>query len=824
MLRLNEHRMRPHGLADLLLYDSLVDDGILLLQDGALLAAWSFRGPDMGSSTHAEMAALSARLNAVLRLGSGWMVQCDAIRCQAPEYPGDGAFPDPVTRIIDEERRMQFLAEGAHFESEYFLALTYLPPAASEEKVKGWMFDGRAQSQDAPARKALDDFTSRIANFKDRFSSIFRVQRLRGMRFENEGGFPRVHDGLLRYVRRCVTGDDYPFEQPDIPVYLADILGSRDFVAGIEPKIGSRHVRAIAIDGFPKASYPAILSALDTLPIEYRWNTRAILLDPEEARAVLDKTRRKWRSRMRGWKDQVFRTQTGPVNLHAQEMAADAEEAMGVASSGDVQFALYSSNIICMAQDREAVDANASLVVKTIQNLGFDCRIETVNAVEAWRGTLPGDGYRNVRRVLLHTLNLADMLPITSVWSGLRENPSSLMPPGSPPLLYAATSGSTPFRFNMHVADVGHTLMVGPTGAGKSTLLALMVAQWFRYPQAQVFAFDKGYSLYMLTRAAGGEFYDIAGERTPLAFCPLREIDSDAELAWAVDWLEALCVMQGLELSPKQRNALTAAVQELRLSPTRTLSEFCANVQDLEIRDALQYYTLAGPMGALLDADEDMLGSGRFLTFETESLMSVGDKAVVAVLLYLFRQIERRLDGSPTLVPLDEAWVYLGHDLFRNRLRDWLKTMRKRNGVVLLATQSLSDIFNSSIKDVVLESCPTKILLPNTEARNPASLGFYQSIGLNERELQIIQTSLPKREYYVISPLGRRLISLGLGAVGLAFVGINGREERQRAEKVMEASGDRWQAAWLRQRGIPDWAEYYEALIEAERSSSCAVV
>ena len=824
MLRVNEHKIRAHGLADLLLYDSLVDDGILLLQDGALMAAWSFRGPDMGSSTHAEMAALSARLNAILRLGSGWMVQCDAIRFQAPEYPEGGAFPDAVTRIIDEERRMQFLAEGAHFESEYFLALTYLPPAASEERIKGWMFEGRTQPQDALARKALEDFTCRIANFEDRFSSLFRVRRLCSERFENDGGFPRVQDALLRYVRRCITGEDHPFEQPEIPVYLSDILGSRDFVAGMEPKIGSRHVRVVAIDGFPKASYPAILSALDTLPMEYRWNTRAILLDPEEARTLLDKTRKKWRSRMRGWKDQVFRTQSGPVNLHAQEMAADAEEAMGIASSGDVQFALYSTNIVCMAQDRETVEANASLVMKTIQNLGFDCRIETVNAVDAWRGTLPGDGYCNVRRVLLHTLNLADMLPITSVWSGLRENPSSLLPSGSPPLLYAATSGSTPFRFNLHVADVGHTLMVGPTGAGKSTLLALIIAQWFRYTRAQVFAFDKGYSLYVLTRAAGGEFYDIAGERTPLAFCPLRQIDSDAELAWAVDWLEALCVIQGLELSPRQRNALTSALQELRLSPTRTLTEFCANVQDLEIRDALQYYTLAGPMGALLDAEEDMLGSGRFLTFETENLMALGDKAVIAVLLYLFRQIERRLDGSPTLVPLDEAWVYLRHDLFRDRLRDWLKTMRKRNGAVLLATQSLSDIFHSPIQDVVLESCPTKILLPNTEARNPASLGFYQSLGLNERELQVIQTSLPKREYYVISPLGRRLISLGLGAVALAFVGINGREERQRAEKVMETSRERWQAAWLRQRGIPDWAEYYESLLDAERSTSWAVV
>ena len=163
--------------------------------------------------------------------------------------------------------------------------------------------------------------------------------------------------------------------------------------------------------------------------------------------------------------------------------------------------------------------------MKTIQNLGFACRLETVNAIEAWRGSLPGDGYRNVRRTLVHTLNLADILPTSSVWAGLRENPSGLMPKNSPPLLYAATTGATPFRFNLHTSDLGHTLVCGPSGAGKSTLLGLLAAQWFRYEGAQVFAFDKGYSMYVLNRAAGGEFYDLGGPKTRLAFCPLRQLE-----------------------------------------------------------------------------------------------------------------------------------------------------------------------------------------------------------------------------------------------------------------------------------------------------------
>ena len=818
-MQITQHRTRARGLADLLLPFALVEDGILLQQDGSLLVAWSYRGPDMHSATHAEMHALAARLNSILRLGSGWMIHSDLIRSRAPGYPSQGRFPHVVTRVIDDERRQQFMDEGVHFESEHYLALTYLPPIEAEEKVKGWMFEGRSDADSGVAHLILEQFKSRVEMFENVFASLFRVERLRRLDFDDDFGFTQSHDRLLRYFRRCITGDDYSYALPDIPVYLNEILASDDFHGGVEPCIGRKHVRIIALDGFPKTSFPGVLGEIDSLPMEYRWSTRAILLDPQEASGILDKTRKKWRSRIRGFKDQVLRSQNGAVNLYAQLMAEDAEQAMGVAASGDVQFAQYTSNIICLDEDLDRLGENVRTVIKRIQNLGFSCRLEAVNAVEAWRGSIPGDGYRNVRRVLLHTLNLADLLPITSVWAGQRENPSRLMPKNSPPLLFGATTGATPFRVNLHVSDLGHTLMCGPSGAGKSTALGLIAAQWFRYPRAQVFAFDKGYSLFVLTKAAEGEFYDLAGDKTDLAFCPLREIDSDADLTWAVTWLEDLCSLNGLIVTPKHRNALTQALQQLRLSPSRTLTELSANVQDLDVREALQFYTLSGPLGQLLDADEDLLGDGRFLTFETESLLQLDDKAVIPVLLYLFRRIEKRLDGSPTLVTLDEAWAYLRHPIFRERLRDWLKTLRRMNGIVLLATQNLSDICKSEISDVILEMCPTKILLPNGEAKNPASKEFYDRVGLNSRELDILQTSIPKQHYYFISPLGRRLISLGIHNVALSFVGVNGREERQLVEDLIEKSPESWQSEWLRFRAealkderLAGWADYYEQL------------
>ncbi len=195
----------------MLLPYALVDDGILLQQDGSLLAGWSFRGPDMMSASASEMEALSARLNQILRLGSGWMICCDAIRTRAPGYPPPGAFPDAITRIIDDERREQFMAEGAHFESNYFLTLTYLPPVEVEEKIKGFLFEGkRPAGENQIATQVLDRFRSRIDVFENVFGSLFHAARLKRARITDDFGFAQEYDELLRYLQRCISGDDHP--------------------------------------------------------------------------------------------------------------------------------------------------------------------------------------------------------------------------------------------------------------------------------------------------------------------------------------------------------------------------------------------------------------------------------------------------------------------------------------------------------------------------------------------------------------------------------------------------------------------------------------
>jgi type IV secretion system protein VirB4 len=815
MRPLAEVRTKEAGFADYLLYDCMIAPGVLFGKDASFTAGWYFRGADLASSTVEELQTVSARLNLALRaLSGGWMIHCDLVRRTSPGYPARGAFRDRTTLVMDEERRQQFTREGAHYESSYAIFLTHLPPKSQEAKVAAFMIEGEEKTdRTSHAPKTLEAFKKAATDFEETVTSVLNLQRMVDTEQEDGQGGKNIFSELLAYLHFAATGEYHPMVLPKNLMYLDSMIGNADYVGGFKPRVGDKHMRVVTLDGFPQESYPGMLAALDDLSISYRWTTRFIFLDHEKAKQEIDSVRKKWKQKIRGFMDQLLGRQNGAINYDAADMEADANGAMSEAESGDVRFGRYTSTVVLFGADPERLDNEEREVRKLFQGRGFAARSEGANATEAFLGSLPADGYRNIRRQMLHTMNLADLLPTTAVWAGLAKNPCPFYPPDSPPLMMAATTGHTPFRISLHVGDVGHTLILGPTGSGKSTLLTFLVAQHFRYPRAQVFAFDKGYSMYGLCKASGGEHYDIAGEKTKLAFCPLRAIDSDADLLWAVEWVEALVLLsrgsEASSVSAQERNMLTQAMMMLRESNTRTITEYSANVQDQNLKAALQHYTISGPMGTLLDADTDSLGTNRFMVFEMEHLMSLGDKAVVPVLLYLFRAIEKRLDGSPTLIPLDEAWIMLSHPVFRERIREWLKVMRKANAAVIPATQSLDDIFNSPIRDVLLESCPTKILLPNPVAKDKASAEKYEYMGLNYRQISIIAESEPKKHYYYLSPKGRRLFEFGFGKVALSFIGASGKEDVAAIEALSAQHGETWPAEWLRRRGLNEWADYW---------------
>ena len=444
-------------------------------------------------------------------------------------------------------------------------------------------------------------------------------------------------------------------------------------------------------------------------------------------------------------------------------------------------FGYVTTTVTVLGETREQADDKRRLVERTIQSHGLVTIAEQLNVVEAWLSSIPGNAYANVRQPLISTLNLAHLMPVSAVWAGPARNQHL----DGPPLMITRPEASTPFRLVTHVGDVGHTLIAGPTGMGKSVLLATLALQFRRYPGARLLIFDMGRSLRATTLGLGGVHYDL-GDSASIAFQPLANIDDDRQRTWASEWVQARLLQEGVQVGPEERSAIWTALLSLAGVPKaqRTLTGFTLLLQDPSLREALEPYLLGGPHGHLLDADKDCLADAPVQCFEMEALMS-SQASVAAVLGYLFHRFDDQFDGAPTMLILDEAWLFLDEPLFAARIRQWLKTLRKKNVSVIFATQSLADIDASSIASAVIESCASRILLPNPQAQEPHIRELYRAFGLNDRQVAMIAGAVPKREYYYQSRQGNRLFELALGPVALAFAAAAAPEDQRRIDQVL---------------------------------------
>ena len=798
MMNLAEYRRTSTRLADFLPWAALVAPGVVLNKDGSFQRSARFRGPDLDSAVQAELIAVAGRLNSAFRrLGSGWAIFVEAQRHAVGAYPAC-QFPDPASAMVDAERKADFEEEAVHYESSYFLTFTFLPPAEDAARAESWLYEGKAErGVDAwEALRGFVDHTDRILQLVEAF-------------MPECGWLDDVE--TLTYLHSTVSTKRYRVRVPETPMYLDALVADQPLTGGLEPRLADAHLRILTVVGFPTATTPGILDDLNRLAFPYRWATRAILLDKTDATKLLTKIRRQWFSKRKSiaaiLKEVMTNEASALVDTDAANKAADADLALQELGADYAGQAYVTATIAVWDTDPRVAAEKLRLVEKVIQGRDFTAMPETINAADAWLGSLPGHVYANVRQPPISTLNLAHMIPLSAVWAGPERDEHF----DAPPLLYGKTEGSTPFRFSIHVGDVGHTLVVGPTGAGKSVLLALMALQFRRYARAQVFAFDFGGSIRAAAIAMGGDWHDLGsglteGSADSVALQPLSRIDEAAERAWAADWIVAILMRESIEVTPEVKELIWTALSSLASAPIgeRTLTGLSVLLQSNDLKQALRPYCVGGPHGRLLDAESEHLGVATVQAFETEGL--IGTVAAPAVLAYLFHRIGDRLNGAPTLIIVDEGWLALDDEGFAGQLREWLKTLRKKNASVVFATQSLSDIDGSAIAPAIIESCQTRILLPNERAIEPQITAIYRRFGLNDRQIEILARAMPKRDYYCQSRRGNRLFELGLADVALALCAASSKTDQAAIDRIVTEHGrEGFLAAWLRHRGV-DWA------------------
>jgi type IV secretion/conjugal transfer VirB4 family ATPase len=780
MLSLREYREPTHRLPDYLPWAALIAPGVVLQKDAIVQKTIAFRGPDLASSLDAEFVSAIARLNNGLRrLGSGWALFVEAQRFQSSHYPAS-TWWHPAAWVVDYERQKTFQEAGSHYESSYYLTFVWRMPADTQNRIASYFYSD-------PAGK-LDERTSLLRDLGHFERTVAEITDIL------KGVFPEVgeldDEQTLSYLHSTISTERHPVRVPETPMYLDALLPDMPLTPGDIPMLGSHFLPTCTVSGFPASTLPGILDGLNHLQTEYRWVTRFVCMDKLEAKAFIEKYRRQWWAKRKSlWtllKEEAAKQESALVDNAAANKAADADAALQELGDDLVSFGYLTSTVTVWDEHLPTARSKIQAVKKVIQARGFTVKDETLNSTHAWLGSLPGHVYANIRRPVVSSINLAHMMPVSSVWAGDAENTHLRQVSGlGAPHVVCSTTGDTPFRLHLNVGDVGHTLIIGPTGAGKSTLLSLLALQWLRYPKAQVIVFDKDRSARAATLAVGGACYEPGNERARVAFQPLAGIDQPGERLWAAQFILTLLAAQGVDPSHEMGSAVDATLANLasvRDRKERTLTHFVTQVRSHSrlLGEALRPYTLDGNFGQIFDADHDDVTGAPWTMIEMGHLMGMGPSVVIPALEYLFHRVEQQFDGRPTLMVVDEAWLFLGHPVFAGRLQAWLKTLRKKNVYVVFATQEVADATSKpELMSTILSACHTKIFLPDDEALSPAMTEAYAKVGLSSAEIHILAKAQKKRDYYYRSVKGRRLFRLDLGPAALAFVGMSSEADHR---------------------------------------------
>lgn len=769
----------------------IYDPAIVLNKDGSIQATWSYRGPDLDSTVVEQLSIMTQQLNSVfMNLGTDCVLYFEAQRHASTNYETDSYFPDKVTRAMDDERR-KFFSKGYHFESEYYCTLYWVPPNDNEGLMKEMVIEGHSHKE-----VSVNENIQMFAAIADKIYSTFDTLRMQPHYLSP--------DEMLTYLHSIVSDVPRRMKMPKEPLLLDHFLSDTPLYGGIEPRLGKKHIRIITPTTYLRNTVFGMFKGLNQMDFEYRWVTRFYCLSKKDILSDLDGVRRIWNSNKKSMiaiaKEQFFNTWE-KENTNAVIKTNEVEDAITAVEADVTSYGYFSSVVVVTDEDYDMVERKAKYIEQMLVNLGFGAKIEGLNSVDAWLGSLPGNVGRFVRRPICSCGNLIHMMPISDIWAGNARNKHL----GGPPLIYTQTSGSTPFRLSLHVGDLGHAFIVGPTGAGKSVHLNLIAASFRKYKNARLFIFDKGGSSAALTAGVGGKFYDLGNESKHICFQPLAHIDDTVERQWALEWLCDFITSENMVLTPKHKSLLWDAlniVASYEEQSDRRMTILVNAVQSQELKTALMPLTMSGAYGMMFDSDTDSLDLTSWQTFEMEKIMQT-PSIVGTVLMYIFHRIEQSLKGDPSLILLDECWALLDNEQFAQKIRKWLKELRKYNASVVFATQSLADITNSKIFNAILESCPSQIFLPNDKALEENMQKVYEGFGLNSKQIETIAQAIPKKHYYYVSPLGARLYDLALEhcPLSLAYLAVNKADTNKALEIINEHGvGENFNKYWMEYR------------------------
>jgi type IV secretion system protein VirB4 len=764
---------REARAGDRLPYRQHLNDYTLLLDDGGLMQSMAIAGLAFETADADQLNHMLAVREVMLRavFDARFVLYHHVIRRRVT-VALDGEFASPFAAALDQQWRAR-LAERQLFVNEQFITLVRRPPRGKTgwpERVTRWF----ARGDDAPDPgliRELDAATSALLASLETYGArlLGSYDTHHGRASEPLELLSALYNGEMRSVLRptaaVVLGQHIPYRRVSFGIDTLELHGGG----------AGRFGGLLSVKDYPQATRAGLIDGVLRLGGECVLTESFAPADSQTARERIDLAIRR------------LRAADDDTATERREMIA-AKDAL---VSGQIGFGDHHLTVLVRAATMPGLDVAMADAAAVLADTGAVVVREDINLEPGFWAQFPGNEDYAVRRALISTSNAAGFMSLHGFPMGTMQGNH-----WGPAISLLETTSATPYFFNFHAQDLGHFTVIGPSGSGKTVVLNFLASQAQRISPRLVF-FDKDRGAEIFIRALGGHYAQLQPGQ-PTGFNPLQLADTPANRSFLIEWLGSLLQPQDSEETRQIAQGVDVAyANDRQFRRLRHFRELLAGNRRPEAGDLagrLEPWIEDGPHAWLFDNAIDALD----LTEPTVGIdmTALLDAPVLRTpaMMYLFHRVDQRLDGNPTMILIDEGWKALDDAVFAARIRDWLKTLRKRNAIVGFGTQSARDALDSSIASAIVEQTATQIFMPNAKAR---AEDYCDGFGLSLHELELIRALPATSRCFLVRHANHSVvIRLDLNGMGEMLTVLSGRESSVRRLDALRARHGDDPAAW----------------------------
>lgn len=758
-------------------YSSHYDEQTILTRNGQLLQVLKLDGLSFSTADTDTLDMRKHLRNALFKsIGShNYALWFHTVRSRQPAYPA-GEFPPGFAQELDSEWRQKYITRSL-YTNDLYITIIRRGQGGKVGRIQHWIerLSHRASKENEmqylrDAAKDLRDTVSRFTSNLDPYGvEVLSTKK-------TDAG---LMSDPLRFLSRLINLEDRPVLVPrqDLSTYLPrkrHIFGAR--AIEVRGASDTKFAALISVKEYGPETSSGLLDRFLTLPYEFVVTQSFAFMNRRDS---LDKL--KTQQRLLASTDDLADSQIEGIH-----------QALDDITSGVIAFGDHHLTVMPICDDVQSLEKSVAAIESELTNVGIVAVREDMNMEPCFWAQLPTNFDYIARKAPISTANLAGFASLHNFPSGKLDGNH-----WGPAVTALETTSGTPYFFNFHVADVGHTLVIGPTGTGKTVLMNFLAAQARKF-NCKLFAFDKDRGAEIFVRAIGGDYAILGGGRAS-GFNPLQLPDNSDNRAFLAEWLETLVATQREQITSADIAAINEAVKGNYKLPleARTLTNiapFLGMGGPATLAGRLAQWHGQGARANLFGGQRDTLSfDQRVFGFEMGPILD-DPQSLAPMLLYLFHRIQLVLDGTPTMISLDEGWALLDNPVFAIKIKDWLKTIRKLNGFVVFATQSPEDAAKSSISDTLVQSAATQIYLPNHKATETYKTVFK----LTDREFNLIRETDPASRCFLLKHGRDSVIArLDLGGMPKIVSVLSGRAETVKMlDRIRAEHGDA-PANWL---------------------------